>query len=187
MSGVDLHDVDRLTVGTVGPAGQRVFYLQARAGGTIVTLKVEKAQVRALAEFVARLLSDLPAAVDLPDDLELQEPLDPRWAVGAIGLRYDDSLDRVVLQAEEFVAPTFDDELSGDEPDDELSDDEDDDGEPAGDVVRFWATRAQMAALAIRATTLVESGRPPCPLCGHPLDPRGHTCPRKNGSHPPRL
>lgn len=186
MSGVDLHDVDRLTVGTVGPPGQRVFYLQARAGGTIVTLKVEKTQVQALAEFVARLLSDLPAAGELPDDLELQEPVDPRWSVGAIGLRYDDGLDRIVLQAEEFVPPPF---ATGDpdDPDAGLVDDEEDDDEPAGDVVRFWATRAQMAALAIRATTLVESGRPPCPLCGHPLDPRGHTCPRKNGSHPPQL
>jgi len=39
---------DHFTVGTVGPPGQRVFYLQAREARRIVTLKVEKEQVRAL-------------------------------------------------------------------------------------------------------------------------------------------
>jgi hypothetical protein len=24
-----------------------------------------------------------------------------------------------------------------------------------------------------------------CQLCGNPLDPRGHLCPRSNGQHPP--
>ena len=27
---------------------------------------------------------------------------------------------------------------------------------------------------------LVEAGRPPCPLCGMPMDPTGHRCPRWN-------
>ncbi|MHB8593573.1 MAG: DUF3090 family protein, partial [Acidimicrobiales bacterium] len=43
----------------------------------------------------------------------------------------------------------------------------------------------QAAAFAIRATSLVEAGRPPCPLCGLPLDPSGHQCPRTNGHRPP--
>ena len=46
-------------------------------------------------------------------------------------------------------------------------------------------TREQAAALAIRGTELVEAGRPPCPLCGYPLDARGHVCPRTNGNRPP--
>ncbi len=39
--------------------------------------------------------------------------------------------------------------------------------------------------LAIAITRLVEAGRPPCPLCGGPLDPKGHDCPRTNGHRPP--
>jgi hypothetical protein len=27
----------------------------------------------------------------------------------------------------------------------------------------------------------VSAGRPPCPLCGLPLDTEGHICPRQNG------
>ena len=32
-----------------------------------------------------------------------------------------------------------------------------------------------------RAVRVLGSGRPPCPLCGQPLDPQGHLCPRRNG------
>ena len=39
----DLPGVDRLVVGTVGPPGERVFYLQARQGRRLLTLKVEAA------------------------------------------------------------------------------------------------------------------------------------------------
>ena len=34
-----------------------------------------------------------------------------------------------------------------------------------------------------RAKRVVNAGRPPCPLCGQPLDPAGHLCPRNNGYH----
>ncbi|MBT8240175.1 MAG: DUF3090 family protein, partial [Acidimicrobiia bacterium] len=30
------------------------------------------------------------------------------------------------------------------------------------------------------AEELMAGGRPPCRLCGQPLDPTGHTCPRLN-------
>ena len=32
-----------------------------------------------------------------------------------------------------------------------------------------------------RAAELVSSGRPPCTLCGRPLDPEGHVCIKTNG------
>ena len=36
-------------------------------------------------------------------------------------------------------------------------------------------------AFAQRAAKIVAAGRPPCPLCGLPLDTDGHICPRQNG------
>ena len=86
----DLPSVDRLTVGTVGPVGQRTFYLQARQAEQLVTLKVEKQQVSALAQFLTGLLADLPAVGDLPDsnDLELEEPALEEWAVGTLQISY---------------------------------------------------------------------------------------------------
>jgi uncharacterized repeat protein (TIGR03847 family) len=160
----ELFDVDKVTVGTVGPPGKRVFLLQARSGGTVVTLKIEKQQVAALAQYLAEILSDLASPGDLPTDLELDEPAEPDWVIGALGVTYDEATDRVLLVAEEAVG---------------------EEGDDVGEVARLAATREQIAALAIRGVQLVEAGRPPCPLCGFPLDPSGHVCPRTNGHRPP--
>ena len=58
-------------------------------------------------------------------------------------------------------------------------------------VLRIALTREQAAAFAIHATRLVEAGRPPCPLCGLPLDPVGprlpaHERPPATGRPEPR-
>ena len=160
----DLIEVDKLTVGAIGEPGQRVFLLQARQGARVVTLKLEKSQTAALAAYLERLLEDLPAPGLLPEDLDLDHPTEPEWVIGSLGVVYDESLDRLLLVAEEAV------------PEDE-----------EGAQARFSATREQVAALARRGATLVQAGRPPCPLCGYPLDPTGHSCPRTNGHRPPTL
>jgi uncharacterized repeat protein (TIGR03847 family) len=158
----DLGDLERFTVGTVGPVGRRVFLLQCSSGAVTLTVKVEKQQVAVLAEYLVRLLGDLPQPEEVPEDLELDDAGEPRWVVGTLGVSYDEDNDRIVLVAEELIAEGED-----------------------GDVARCAVTRAQAAAFAIRATSLVEAGRPPCPMCGLPLDPAGHECPRTNGHRPP--
>ena len=93
---------DLFTAGTIGPPGQRVFFLQAREGDTLVTLKCEKEQVRVLGEYLGRLLERLAApAGTSAGDLALVEPVTPAWAVGSIGVGYDEGADRVVLVIEE--------------------------------------------------------------------------------------
>jgi uncharacterized repeat protein (TIGR03847 family) len=159
---LDLGDLDFFTVGTEGPTGRRVFLLQCRSGDNLLTLKLGKQQVSVLAEYLGRLLSNLDRPGELPVELDLQQPSEPHWVVGTLGVSYDDGLDRIVLVAEELVAE-----------------------DEEGDVARFTITREQAAAFAVRATLLVEAGRPPCPLCGLPLDPTGHQCPRTNGHRPP--
>jgi uncharacterized repeat protein (TIGR03847 family) len=169
----DLYDAERVTVGTIGPTGQRVFLLQGRQGSLVITVKLEKAQVAALSQYLAKVLDELPDPGNLPEDLELEEPVDAAWVVGTLGLSYDSAADRIVLLAEEAV------------PEDEEAEEEED--ETSASMARFTITREQAAALAIRGTELVEAGRPPCPLCGNPLDPSGHVCPRTNGHRPPVL
>lgn len=170
-SSFDLHNVERITVGAVGEPGHRVFYLQARQGPELVTLKLEKSQVAALSTYLGELLQDLPRPDHLPDDLELEEPAVPEWTVGSLGITYSEETDRFLLVVEELTADDGEGEGEGGE---------------AGDA-RFVVTREQMAALAIRGTQLVQAGRPPCPLCGYPLDAKGHACPRTNGHRPPTL
>ncbi|HEX2698695.1 MAG TPA: DUF3090 family protein [Acidimicrobiales bacterium] len=160
----ELLDVDKVTVGAVGEPGQRLFLLQARAGAQIVTLKVEKVQVAALATHLGTMLENLPRPGHLPEDLDLDHPAEPEWVVGSLGASYDEALDRLLLVVDEAVP----------------------EGEEAAEA-RFSLTREQVAALAVHGTRLVASGRPPCPLCGYPLDQRGHACPRTNGHRAPAL
>ncbi len=47
--------------------------------------------------------------------------------------------------------------------------------------VRFWITIDQASTLAEEALRICAAGRPPCFLCGLPIDAEGHVCPRANG------
>ncbi len=160
---------ERFTAGTVGEPGQRVFFLQAAGEGRLVTLKVEKQQVGALAEHLAALLTDLPVPGDdelIATDVDFVEPPGAEWVVGRMGVAWDEGDDRLVLQCEELVFVDDPEEVDPDEID------------PA--TARFRLTRAQVAAFVEVARDLVSAGRPPCYLCLGPMDPSGHVCPRLN-------
>ncbi|HMQ31629.1 MAG TPA: DUF3090 family protein [Chloroflexaceae bacterium] len=166
----DLDAVQRITAGAVGPKGQRVFYVQARRGSRLITLLAEKEQVRALADAISRLLDSLAeknprlATSDdlLVTDMSLEEPLDPEFRVGQMGLGYDAERDMVVLLIQG----------SGEEEEGEAQ------------TARFSASRPQMRALASHASQVVAAGRPICGNCGRPIDPAGHFCPQRNGHGP---
>jgi len=156
----ELDTPDHFTAGAVGPPGQRVFYLQARQGRQVVTLKSEKEQVRALGEYLAELLERVPGARESkPSDVALLEPIDPAWAVGTIGVGYDEPNGRVVVVLTGVV---------------------DEEGEEAPSA-RLAVTPAQAAAFVERARALIRAGRPICPMCSAAIDPGGHVCPRSNG------
>ena len=181
----ELGEVLAFTTVAVGRPGQRVFHLQARTARATVTLRCEKAQVAALAEYLRRMLADLPEPDDVPraDALAAQEPLLDEFAVGAIGVAYDLDADRLLVQFEEFDPDAeADDDDDPDDPDD-IDDDTDDDtddegGSPA--VVRLLLTRGLAHAFVRHATDVVLAGRPTCRFCGRPMDPDGHPCPRMN-------
>ena len=156
----DLERPDHFTAGAVGPPGQRVFYLQAREGRALVTLKSEKEQVRALGEYLSTLLERVADAGDpRPASLALLEPVQEAWAVGTIGVGYDEPSGRVVVVLTGVVEEESEEAPSA----------------------RFALTRAQAAAFVDRAQDLMRGGRPVCPMCSGPIDPGGHVCPRSNG------
>ena len=149
---------DRVMVGTLGEVGQRLFLLQARQGRRLVIVKCEKVQLIALVEWLARVLDDLARPGHLPADLSLEPEYEPDFVAGDITVALN--------EADQSVEVTID------------SVDEEDELELT--LSAEWA-----GALAIAVTRLVEAGRPLCPLCGGPLDPQGHDCPRTNGHRPP--
>lgn len=164
----DFESVDRFTAGAVGEPGARLFLFQARAGDRVVTVKCEKQQVAALAEYLQGVLADLPAVEGgAPVDLALSDA-EPEWVAGTLSVAYDDVADRIVILIEE----------AGD-----LEDDDDPLG-PDLSSLRVRLTRPQVTALVDHAVALVEGGRPPCPICGNPRGP-DHACPRTNGHGPP--
>ncbi len=166
----DLKPLARITASAVGMPGQRTFYLQARDSERLFTLVCEKDHVAALALGIDELLEELDkqqpgSASDEPVaaiDLELEEPLEPVFRVGQLGLGYDQDANAIVLVAYELPesAETDPESLS---------------------AARLWATPSQARALSKHAAAVVQSGRPQCHLCGEPMDPAGHICPKKNG------
>jgi uncharacterized repeat protein (TIGR03847 family) len=165
----DLNPVDRITADAIGQPGQRVFYLQARKGRRLVTLICEKEHVRGLAVAIEQLLlslvegdADVVAEPDpiVLEGMDLEVPLEPVFRVGQVNLGYDEASERLVVIAYEAL-------------------EEGDDATPS--VARFWATPAQMRAFSIHGQEVVARGRPICAMCGQPMDPEGHFCPRRNG------
>ena len=162
--------LDVFTAGTVGRPGERVFYLQARVETRSITFKCEKQQVAALAEYLGGLLADLPRPEPPPDadQLELAEPVTPRYVVGTIGVGFDTSVDRFVIGLEEAV------------PVDEDGDPVDPEAYERRSTTRLLITRAQAAAFIDRAAELMTASRPRCRFCGQPMNVEGHPCPRMN-------
>jgi uncharacterized repeat protein (TIGR03847 family) len=156
----DLEAPDHFTVGAVGPPGQRVFYLQGRQAGSVVTLKAEKEQVRVLGAYLARLLDKVaPRRAGAAPGPGLLEPADPAWAIASLELGYDEARDQILIVATEFR--------------------EEEEAEAA--TARFAITPAQAAGLVERTQALMKAGRPICPMCSAPMDPDGHVCSRANG------
>jgi hypothetical protein len=58
----------------------------------------------------------------------------------------------------------------------------DDDAE-GPDTLHVRLTAEAARGFVNRAIEVVAAGRLPCPLCGQPLDPQGHICPRRNGHY----
>ena len=181
---------ERFVAGTVGEPGDRTFFLQARGGGRVVSVALEKVQVSLLAEKLEELLTEAARrfGVDLPDEPlvsahdnePLDTPVDEEFRVGTLGLAFDVDTSTVVIEAIEAGEAEAELDLgSGDE---DLGDDGDDD-EPDDDLdrLRVRLTPEATRAFIDRARRVVAAGRPPCPLCGQPLDPQGHLCPRRNG------
>ncbi|HVQ18266.1 MAG TPA: DUF3090 family protein [Actinomycetes bacterium] len=191
----------RFVAGTVGPPGQRTFFLQAHDGRRTTSVSLEKAQVAVLAERLDDLLDallrrsggSLPIPAVAPADQQdrdpLEAPIDDQFRVRGLSLMWDDEIDRVVIEARASDPEAdLEDELA----DDDASAEGDAPSSPESatiegppllddDVLRVVLTGTAARAFVARASSVVSAGRPPCPFCNLPLDPEGHICPRQNG------
>jgi len=167
----------------MGQPGDRTFFLQARDGSRVVSVVLEKTQVAVLAERLGSLLFELDrrGVIEAPEDSAatdsepLDEPLQEAFRAGSLTLGWDGGSERVLIEAR---AMTEGDEEPDDEPEESADDDED-----GPDLFRVRLSADAARAFVDRAIRVVQAGRLPCPLCGAPLDPAGHICPRRNGHY----
>lgn len=166
------HDpTEWITASSLGPPGDRTFYVQSKHEGEYVALVVEKAQVRSLAELAQELLASFDVTVtpdDVSSDMELHGPVQPVWRAGQMSLGADEAGETFVLQAVELTT--------------------EEDEEPA--IARFVLDREQMVALTAFAAFAVEhGGRERCQVCEGLRDPLTGCmgCPLTNGDGPKRI
>ncbi len=178
---------ERFVAGTVGPPGQRTFFLQARSGSRVVSVALEKQQVQALAERIDELLDEVMASnqveglipavapLGLEDSDPLEQPIEEEFRAGTMTLAWDPSDERVVIEVFPFTEAAV---VSPEQ----LQEDLEDLLEPEPEeifLVRITAAAAR--SFVERSLSVIGAGRPDCPFCGEPVDPDGHLCVRANG------
>jgi uncharacterized repeat protein (TIGR03847 family) len=127
-----------------------------------------------LAELERRGLAPEPGTDTAEQDTgPLDEPLNEAFRAGALTLGWDGDAELVLVEAR---AESED----GEPIDPDEDDDEDEDGP---DLLRVRMSADAARTFVERAVRIVASGRPPCPLCGQPLEATGHICPRRNGQY----
>jgi len=150
-----------------------------------------------------------PTEPIVPDSLPLDEPINETFRATTLTLGWDGDTEQILVEARAEA----DDDDDGEDDDDEDEDADEEEGEvidlsavegiagsPAGellaafegiddddlegpDTLQVRLTLEVARAFVNRALEVVAAGRLPCPLCGQPLDPQGHICPRRNGHY----
>lgn len=163
----EFHSPERCVAGTIGQPGERAFFIQVRSLNRVLSVAIEKAQVKALSDRLEVVIAELRKSDPLimvesvaRDDAALETPLESEFVVGAISLAWDEQLRLVTL---------------------ELFEVEQDETVETGKVLEIKLSLGQAQAFVVRSKALINAGRLPCPFCSIPIDPRGHLCPRANG------
>jgi uncharacterized repeat protein (TIGR03847 family) len=153
----------------------------------------------------------LPTEVVIADTAPLDEPINESFRATTLTLGWDGDTEQILVEARAEDEDEDDEsEDGGDEADDTAEDEDDPEiidlseveglaGSPAGellaafegvdddaegpDTLRVRLSVEGARAFVNRAVEVVAAGRLPCPLCGQPLDPQGHICPRRNGHY----
>jgi uncharacterized repeat protein (TIGR03847 family) len=156
--------VVNISASAIGSAGQRQFRLIMHSSVGSVIMWLEKEQLYQLAIAVQRLLSstqldELQETSESKGDIGADsDQVHIEFKVGRLALGHDQGVKRFVLAAHDIES--------------------DEDSQPKA---RCVMTRTQAGDLSEEALAVCAAGRPKCPLCGAPMGPDAHVCPRSNG------
>ena len=149
----------------VGEPGQRTFRLIVESGAASASMWLEKEQLSQLAVYIQEMIASLPSGAGGSES----EAPEPQWSggiasldfkVGNLALGHDRSSNCFMIVAHDI-----------------------EEQEDAA-TLSFWLTIRQGDGLAKEAMKVCAAGRPRCHLCGQPINPDGHMCPRANGHGP---
>jgi uncharacterized repeat protein (TIGR03847 family) len=150
----------------VGRPGQRRFRLLVRSATQAIGVWMEKEQLSGIGtwfeEVLKRLDREDPNSEPDVEPLPFPDRPDAEIRASQIGLGYDEGESAFAVHAfdadkpERGQAPAF----------------------------RCLLSRGQCRVLVRKIAQVVAAGRQVCPLCGVPMNPEGHVCPRSNGHHP---
>ncbi len=160
---------------TFGEPGQRTFRLDVHSGSAFCSIWMEKEQLLQLGVYLQEAVGRLSQEErDKESDLREESwsggELTVDFKAGQMLLSRDQESNAFYLQAYERET---DEQVEGERPQD--------DGPGETESVGFWITTAQAGVLAEEALKICAAGRPTCFLCGQPINPEGHACPRANG------
>ena len=165
-----LGSLSRVEAVTFGQPGRRTFRLDLHSGSAFCSLWLEKEQLFQLGvylrDYVAGLSSEEKARESSPQEGPWQggeASLD--FKAGQMFLSHDRESNSFYLQAHER----------------ESEEENQESREGEAESVSFWITMTQASSLAEDSLRICAAGRPNCFLCGQPINPDGHICPRANG------
>ena len=147
----------------LGEPGKRTFRIQLQSGAASACLWLEKEQLSELALYLQQILASLPE-----QERERKEPVaEPEWAGGVASI--DFKIGKMSLAHNAATTSFFIVAHDVEEPEDSVP------------TISFWLSMTQAEELVREALKVCAAGRPRCFLCGRPIDPDGHVCPRANG------
>jgi len=160
---------------TFGEPGRRTFRLDVTSGAASCSVWMEKEQLFQLGVYLQDLMGRL-SQEERDKESDLREE---NWSGGELAidfkagqmlLSHDQDSNAFYLQAYERQE---DEQPEGENPPN--------DGPEETESVGFWVTTVQARVLGEEALKICAAGRPTCFLCGQPINPEGHACPRANG------
>ncbi len=155
-------NISSLRPEAMGEPGKRTFRILVDSGSSSAVMWLEKEQLFQLALGVQQLLESLSEGKSA-DEASLQSREAPpmtrlEFQVGRLALGHESTTEHIIIDAHDVES-----------------------GEGAAPTLRIWGEKPQLKDFAEEAVRVCAAGRPRCPLCGGPLDPSGHRCPRANG------
>jgi len=171
---------------TFGEPGRRTFRIDAHAGSATCTVWMEKEQLQQLGIYLRDMVGRL-SQEDRDRNSHISEEgwsgdeLTIDFKAGQMLLSYDQDSNAFYLQAYERETSELFEEGTSQTPEESIPNNDENAELIETESVGFWITTAQATILSEESLKICAAGRPTCFLCGQPISPEGHACPRANG------